>query len=281
MNRATDILDHISSLKAKGTPFALATVVRTVSMTAAKAGAKAVILPDGSISEGWIGGGCARAAVLKAAREAIADGRSRLVSVEPPDVLQAKGVAAGEEREGVRFVKNMCPSQGTMDIFVEPVLPKPEIVICGSSPVATALADLGRRLGFSMTACAPSAEQSAFSEIDRRIEGYALPVAREGARYIVVSTQGRGDEAALKAALAADADYVAFVGSRRKADSLRKKLTEEGADQKRIAAMKAPAGLDLGAITPEEIALSILSEIVALHRKQSREEVVAVGPASG
>ena len=149
MNRATDILDSISTLKAKGEPFALATVVRTVSVTAAKAGAKAIILPDGSVSEGWIGGGCARAAVMKAAREALADGQSRLISVEPPDVLQAKGVAAGEEREGVRFVKNMCPSQGTMDIFVEPVLPRPEIVVCGSSPVAVALADLARRLGFS------------------------------------------------------------------------------------------------------------------------------------
>lgn len=280
MNRATDILDRISAMKAKGEPFALATVVRTVSVTAAKAGAKAIILPDGSVSEGWIGGGCARAAVLKAAREAIADGRSRLVSVEPPDVLQVKGVAAGEEREGIRFVKNMCPSQGTMDIFVEPVLPKPEVVICGSSPVAVALADLGRRLGFSMTACAPASEQSAFAEIDRRIEGYALPVAKEGARYIVVSTQGRGDETALKAALAADADYVAFVGSRRKADSLRKKLTAEGVDSEKIARMKAPAGLDLGAITPEEIALSILSEIVTHHRKDRRDEVVAVGPAS-
>ena len=180
MNRATDILERISTLKAKGEPFALATVVRTVSVTAAKAGAKAIILPDGSVSEGWIGGGCARAAVLKAAREALADGQSRLVSVEPPDVLQAKGVAAGEEREGVRFVKNMCPSQGTMDIFVEPVLPRPEIVVCGSSPVAVALADLARRLGFALTACAPAAEQAAFQETDRRIEGYALPVDTGG-----------------------------------------------------------------------------------------------------
>jgi xanthine dehydrogenase accessory factor len=211
----------------------------------------------------------------------MADGRSRLVSVEPPDVLQAKGVAAGEEREGIRFVKNMCPSQGTMDIFVEPVLPKPEIVICGSSPVAIALADLGRRLGFALTACAPAAEQPAFVEIGRRIEGYALPVAKEGARYIVVSTQGRGDEAALKSALAADADYVAFVGSRRKAESLRAKLSADGVDAERLARVKAPAGHDLGAITPEEIALSILSEIVTHYRKERREDAVAVKASSG
>jgi xanthine dehydrogenase accessory factor len=282
MNRATDILDRISAMRAKGEPFALATVVRTVSVTAAKAGAKAIILPDGSVSEGWIGGGCARAAVMKAAREALADGQSRLVSVEPPDVLQARGVAAGEEREGVRFVKNMCPSQGTMDIFVEPVLPRPEIVICGSSPVAIALADLARRLGFALTACAPAAEQAAFAEADRRIEGYALPVTREGARFIVVSTQGRGDDAALKAALAAEADYVAFVGSRRKAEALRAKLLKDGVSPERLAKLKAPAGLDLGAITPEEIALSILSEIVTRYRSGQRQSAgVAVAKAGG
>ena len=150
-------------MKAKGEAFALATVVRTVAATAAKAGAKAIIRADGSISEGWIGGGCARGAVLKAAREALADGRARLISVQPPDVLQEHGVAAGEEREGVRFARNTCPSHGTMDIFIEPVLPRPQIVLCGSSPVAVAIADLAPRLGFSVTACAPAAEQGAFT----------------------------------------------------------------------------------------------------------------------
>src|SRR5215510_14478453 len=150
MDRSADILDIISAKKAKGEPFAFATVVRTVSMTAAKAGAKAVVLPDGTISEGWIGGGCARAAVLKAAKEAIADGHARLVSIQPGDLLDEQGVAPGDERDGIRFAKNSCPSQGTMDIFVEPVLTRSEIIVCGSSPVAVAVADLGRRLGFRM-----------------------------------------------------------------------------------------------------------------------------------
>src|SRR5258708_30283005 len=119
MNHADDILDTIATRKSAGVPFALATVVRTVAATAAKAGAKAVILPDGTISEGWIGGGCARAAVLRAARDALGDGKPRLVSVQPPDALQEQGLSAGEEHGGVRFAKNMCPSQGTMDIFVE------------------------------------------------------------------------------------------------------------------------------------------------------------------
>ena len=276
MKKATDILGIISSRKAAGEPFVLATVVRTVAATSAKAGAKAVILPDGTISEGWIGGGCARAAVLKAASDALADGRSRLVSVEPPHQLDKHGHNVGEEQGAVRFAKNMCPSQGTMDIFVEPVLPRAQVVICGSSPVAVAVADLARRMGFAVTACAPPADQAAFDDVDRRIEGYALPVKEAGERYVVVSTQGRGDEAALLAACAVNAEYVAFVGSRKKADALRTKLAERGVSAKRLAKLKAPAGLDLGAITPDEIAISILAEIVAVRRgKHSRRAAPA------
>jgi len=268
MRRASDIHGIISDRKATGEPFALATVVRTVAATAAKAGAKAVILPDGTISEGWIGGGCARAAVLKAAKDALADGKSRLVSVQPPAALDEQGLEAGAEEGGVRFAKNMCPSQGTMDIFVEPVLPQPQIVVCGSSPVAVAIADLARRSGFAVTVCAPGAEQATFDEADRRIEGYALPVDEAGQRYVIVSTQGRGDEIALLAALAVDVDYVAFVGSRRKAEVLKAAMTERGVSPERLTKLKAPAGLDLGAITPEEIAISILAEIVTLRRRK-------------
>jgi xanthine dehydrogenase accessory factor len=266
LEHRTDVLDLIADLKASGKPFALATVVRTVAATAVKAGAKAVILPDGTVSEGWIGGGCARAAVLKAAQEAIGDGAPRLVSIQPPDLLQEQGLQAGDERAGVRFAKNMCPSHGTMDVFVEPVMPRPQIVVCGASPVAAAIADLARRIGFVVTACAPAGEQAAFADVDRRIEGYALSVAEPGERFIVVSTQGRGDEAALRAALTVDAAFVAFVGSRKKAAALKQRLAADGIDPARLAQLKAPAGLDLGAITPEEIALSILAEIVAVRR---------------
>ncbi|HXW39626.1 MAG TPA: XdhC family protein [Xanthobacteraceae bacterium] len=278
MARSTDILEIIAARKSAGEPFALATVVRTVAATAAKAGAKAVILPDGTISEGWIGGGCARAAVLKAAKDALGDGRSRLVSVQPPDLLADQGVEAGEEQQGVRFAKNMCPSQGTMDIFVEPVLPRPQVVVCGSSPVAVAVADLARRTGFSVTICAPAAEQAAFAEADRRIEGYALPVEETGSRYVVVSTQGRGDEAALQAALTVEADYVAFVGSHKKADALKAALAGRGVPAERLARLKAPAGLDLGAITPDEIAISIVAEIVAARRRQQSRAAAHAAP---
>ncbi len=266
MDHATDILERVAEIKARGEPFALATVIRTVAATAAKAGAKAVILPDGTISEGWIGGGCARSAVLKAAREALADGKPRLVSVQPPELLEQQGIAAGEERAGVRFANNMCPSPGTMDVFVEPVLPRPQIVICGTSPVAVAVGQLARRLGFALTVCAPASEQSAFADADRRIEGHALPVKESGTRFVVVATQGRGDEAALQSALAIEAQYVAFVGSRKKAEALKASLARSGIDAERLANLKAPAGLDLGAITPDEIAVSILAEIIAVRR---------------
>src|ERR1700726_3930426 len=157
MTETVDVIDWVAQMKAKGEPFALATVVRTVAATAVKAGAKAVIRSDGTVSEGWIGGGCARAAVLKAACEAISDGRPRLVSVQPPDVLQEQGLRAGEERAGVRFAKNMCPSEGPMDVFVEPILPRPQIVVCGSSAVAVAISEFARGPGFGVTACAPGA----------------------------------------------------------------------------------------------------------------------------
>jgi xanthine dehydrogenase accessory factor len=264
--RTRDILDVILDERAAGRPFALATVVRTVAATAAKAGAKAVILPDGTVTGGWIGGGCARAAVLKAARDALVDGQPRLVSVQPPDALLDQGVAAGDERAGVRFVKNMCPSEGTMDIFVEPMLPPAQLVVCGSSPVAVAIADLGRRIGFALTVCAPVSEQARFAEADHWIEGYALPAEDQGARYVVVCTQGRGDEAALKAALSISAKYVAFVGSRKKAEALKATLLASGVPPDRLAKLKAPAGLDLGAITPDEIAVSIVAEVVSARR---------------
>ena len=263
-----DLVDLAASLKARGEPFALATVVRTVSVTAAKAGAKAIILPDGTVSEGWIGGGCARAAVLAAAREAITDGRARFVSLLPKDLFAARELQQGEEREGVRFARNMCPSQGTMDIFVEPMLPPPSLVIIGASPVAVALADLAPRFGYHVTVCAPPEDQPVFAEPDQRIDGYALPATQEGHRFIIISTQGRGDEAALTAALSAEADHVAFVGSRRKVAALREKILAAGMPAAQFDRLKGPAGLDLGAITPEEIALTILAEVLAVRRKE-------------
>lgn len=264
-----DILQQVAELKAKGEAFALATVVRTVAVTAAKAGAKAVIRTDGTISDGWVGGGCARGAVLKAAREALADGQPRLISVSPEDVLAAQGVAPGDTRDGVRFARSMCPSRGTMDIFIEPMLPQPELVVFGTSPVALALAAIAGPTGFVVTACLPPADLGLYGHAGAEVELGHLPPAPPATRYLVVATQGRGDEAALRAALAHEATYTAFVGSRAKMAALRAKLADVPAA--RLDAVEAPAGLNLGAITPEEIALSILARMVS-HRRQGQRQ---------
>ena len=267
MAHGTDILELANGLKARGEAFAMATVVRTVAATAAKAGAKALIHADGSISAGWIGGGCARGAVLRAAREALADGKARLVSVQPMGVLAEQGLRPGEERDGVNFARNMCPSHGTMDVFIEPVLPRPGVLVCGASPVAVAVAELAARFGFSVTVAAQPDDHARFAEPDFRLDGFALTDAPPGLNFAVVATQGRGDEAALKAAVGAVAGYVAFVGSHRKAAALRAALAEDGVDPARLARVRAPAGLDIGAVTPEEIALSVVAEMIEVRRR--------------
>jgi xanthine dehydrogenase accessory factor len=125
-------------------------------------------------------------------------------------------------------------------------------------------------MGYSVTACAPQAEQQAFDQAEIRIEGYTLPVADSAERFVVVSTQGKGDEAALRAILGIEARYKAFVGSRRKMAAIREKLLADGASAVALDAVKAPAGADIGAISPEEIALSIFAEITALRRRKLR-----------
>jgi xanthine dehydrogenase accessory factor len=270
MTRHVEVMELVARLKAAEEAFVLATVVRTVSVTAAKAGAKAIIRPDGTIVAGWIGGGCARGAVLKAARDALSDGEPRMVSVQPENLLAELGVKPGENRDGVRFAQNMCPSKGTMDVFVEPVLPHPSLVILGGSPVAMSLAGQARQLGYHVTIAAPAADLSSEPDAHVIIDGFQPHDLNDARRFVVISTQGKGDEAALKASVGINATYHAFVGSRRKMAALREKLIKEGIDATAIDLIKAPAGLDLGAITPEEIAMSILAEITSLRRRGQR-----------
>src|SRR5258708_5212732 len=267
------VLAHAALRQAQGKTFALATVVRTVSITAAKAGAKALIGPAGRMEEGWLGGGCARAAVVKAARQCMVDGQSRLVSIAPKDALAELGAAAGDERGGVFYAKNSCPSQGTMDVFVEPVLPSPRLLILGASPVAVAVARLAPSMGFAVTVAAAPEELQRFDIGVSRLVGVSPPAEAGDGAYILVSTQGAGDRAALKSAAAMNARYRAFVGSRRKAETLRGELAEEGVSEEALAAIKAPAGLDISAISADEIALSILAEMVAVRRRPERPSI--------
>ena len=247
---SADLAEAAQELRARDEPFAFATIVRTAGATAAKPGAKALLSADGTIVHGWLGGGCTRGAVKRAALQALQDGTPQLVSVAPEDLLMERGVTPGEEVDGTRFARNGCPSRGTVDIFIEPCLPTPQLVVLGASPVAQALSALAPQFNWSVISAFPA------TQADRPHQQ----------RYIVVATQGQGDLDALQAALATRAEYVAFVGSARKFATLAEKLSATGVDQARIDAVNAPAGLDLGAVTPEEIALSILADLVRVRR---------------
>ncbi len=260
---------EMQTLKSAGKPFAMATIVRTVDATSAKPGGKALLDDTGRVVSGWVGGGCARGAVGKAAREAIRSGLPQFISLRPQELLETEGVAPGELREGVRYARNGCPSQGTMDVFVEPVLPLPRLVICGTGLVALALADMGRRFDFDVALRVTPGTAAAAVHPDDVQEGFDLA----GADFVVVATQGQGDADALRAAVASDAPYLSFVGSRKKFATLAARLTEENSKfSRRLAQIKAPAGLDISAITPDEIALSILAEITQMRRARNLTE---------
>ena len=245
------------ALRARAEPFAVATVVRTAGFTAAKPGAKALLAADGTVLQGWLGGGCTRAAVARAVRRAVAEGAPQLVSVAPEEALAEKGLAPGAAVDGVAYARNGCPSKGTVDIFVEPVLPAPELALYGASPVAGALADLAPRFGWAVT---PLAAEDAPAPPPQ------TPAAPGRLRCIVIATQGQGDLAALKSALSAPADHVAFVGSRLKYAALADKLRAAGLAEDAVASVHAPAGLAIHAVTPEEIALSILAGLTMTRR---------------
>ena len=253
-----DMSEAIDGLRTRQEAFALATIIRTAGATAAKPGAKAVLDAQGQIVFGWIGGGCARSAVSQGVLRAIHEDTPQLVSITPEDLLSEKGLSNGDESEGMRFARNGCPSKGTIDIFIEPCLPRPELFVFGASPVAMAL-----------TALAPQFDWSVSD--NARSDGFAIPPSTKR-HAIVIATQGQGDLQALRASLRASKGFVAFVGSRKKYQTLAIKLIESGLPEERVRAVQAPAGLDIGAVTPEEIALSILAGLTQLRRKDFRGE---------
>jgi xanthine dehydrogenase accessory factor len=224
--------------------------VRTWDATSAKAGAKAVVSAEGEILEGWVGGGCARGAIGRAARKAVERNEPVLVALRPDDRLAAEGVEPCEVRDGMVYERNGCASKGSLDIYVEPFVPAPDLVILGEGPVARALHAIARGFDFRLADDLPS------PDIPRPPRDL----------FVVVATQGRGDAAALERAAASGARFVAFVGSARKAATLKDKLAEKGADRAALDRIAAPAGLPIGAATAEEIALSILAQIVQDRR---------------
>ena len=244
--------EAVRSMEQRQEPFAFATVIRTAGSTAATPGTKALLSAEGEIISGWLGGGCTRAAVRKATLDALADGTAKLISVAPEEELRRSGVAPGVEVDGVRYARNGCPSKGTVDIFIEPSLPAPELVIFGASPVAQALARIAPGFHWNVTEAKPS---------------FDLPEPGKR-RCILIATQGQGDKDALTKALDGGAEYVGFVGSARKFSALSEKLVAEGRTKEEISRISAPAGLNIGAITPDEIALSIMAELTRVRRQK-------------
>ena len=245
-------LSKADELLTDGQSFAIAVVVRYQAPISGKPGNKAIIFPDGKIW-GWIGGGCAQPVVVKEALKALADGQPRLIRISP----------SSSPEEGIVDYSMTCHSGGTLDIYIEPVLPKPHILILGRSPVAKTLARLGKAIGYAISVVAPGADRESFPDSDlvqAELDLGQLKAAPQ--TFIVVSTQGEGDEEALEQALLSKAAYVAFVASKTKASKLLGYLKERGVTADRLSQVRAPAGLDITATSPEEIAVSILAEII-------------------
>ena len=247
-------------LQREDTPHAVALVTRVQGATAAHPGARTVIGADGIVISGFLGGGCVTGAVRRAAAEALRSGQPVMVALRPQAALDAAGVPAGETQEGWHYARNGCPSEGHVDIFVEPVLPAPVLIVLGRGPVADALVQLAEAMGATVTQTAPGQ-----SDCDGFDWADALQdTTRRDA--VIVATQGSGDREALRAALASPAGHIGFVASRRKAEKLRDRLDNAGIPQEAQTRIQAPTGRDIGARTPGEIALSILAELVASRR---------------
>ena len=235
-------------------PFATATVVRAERPTSAKPGAKAIVTRDGALY-GWIGGSCAAPTVVREALVALADGEPRLISL-----------ASGPQspREGVRHFAMTCHSGGMLEIYIDPVLPAEMLVVVGRAPVARALVTLGAALGRHVVVAEPGATREEFADAAAVVASVADAHPDERAA-IVIATRGEYDEDAVREALATKAGYVALVASRTRAGVLVEALAGAGVPRDALARLKYPAGLDIGARSEEEIALSILAEIVQLR----------------
>jgi xanthine dehydrogenase accessory factor len=255
------LLERAAELQRRGEPFVLATVVRCEAPTSAKPGAKALVRPDGTV-EGWVGGACAEPVVVREALSALRDGRPRLVG------LYGESGRPPGRAEGILDHAMTCHSGGTLEIYVEPYLPTPALVLVGHGPVVETLATLGRAAGYAVVSVADAASRLDVAALGRRAS-------------VVIATHADSDEDALELVLRTDAGYVSLVASRRRAAAIVERLRQRGVPPDRLGRFKAPAGLDLGAVTPAEIAISILAEIVQHHRgDKGAEAVSAAGPVA-
>ena len=262
MNQSETVFAAAQRLQSAGTPYALVSVIRATAPASARPGDKAVVTADGQW-HGWVGGGCAQPAVLRTVRQALADGHSQLIRIAPAEAGQEKDLG-----DVLEFGMS-CHSGGTLELFVDPVLPRAQLVVIGASPVAHSLTQLAPRVGFHVTLIAHEADAAAWPDAQRVIAsdnpGSVVPQVAPGA-WVVVATQGRRDVQALRLALALQATQVSFVASARKARVLKDSLLASGSDAEGVASIVAPAGYPMAATTPEEIALSVLAAVVS-HRR--------------
>ncbi|HQS31433.1 XdhC family protein [Polaromonas sp.] len=274
MNRH-EWITQAARLQTSGQAFALVTVLSAQAPTSGKAGDKAVVTADGQI-HGWIGGGCAQPAVIKTVRRSLLDGQARKIRIAPSDE------SAERELGDVLEFGMACHSGGTLELFVDPVMPAATLTVVGDSPVARALVGLAPRVGLRVAVVAHGAQAADFPEADRVLDSDAAAgvCAQLSSPFVVVATQGRRDVQGLKAALALQPQGLWFVASAKKASVLRASLVSSGEDAAAVARIVAPAGEFIGAQTPEEIALSVLTSVVAARRGQLAAPAARVAPAT-
>ncbi len=266
-----DIFDSIDDLRRTGAPFCVATVVRTADVTSAKAGAKAAVTAQGEII-GHLGGACVRRAVVAAGQAALACGETRMIRVKPSDK-----VVTMVDDDGAQVFKSGCPSGGTVDVLIEPYTLPPRLVVFGTTPISRALAGHGVLAGYRVVVHQDLGFDGAAQVFDGQdLAGLDL----QPTDFVVVASQGAQDLASLKAALDSPAVRVSMVASQRKAEALVAKLSAQGVPADRLARLKSPAGLDLGGIDPQEIAVSVMAEIV-LWRNADRAAAAATLTVSG
>jgi xanthine dehydrogenase accessory factor len=253
---ADDVLELLREYTANGTPCALATVVRVEPPTSARPGDKAIITADGRL-RGWIGGSCSEPVVRREALRALAEGVPQLVKiVAAEDVTQTR-------KRGELMVATTCPSGGSLDIFIEPRLPRPLLLVFGETPVAETLAKLGELTGFR-------------SRMVTQAELATLSVPATDA-WAVVATMGHYDEDAAEAALAHQDLDVSLIASTRRAAAVRAELLARGLDEHTLGRLRTPAGKVRGA-TQEQIALLALAEVATARQKRGPKQPAPEGP---
>ena len=256
-----DLLLFAAELAKRGEAFVFATVVRRAPPSSARVGDAALVTQDG-VFHGWLGGSCTQPTVVREALRALAEGVPRLIALSAQP--------GSERRDGVAALPNTCFSGGSVDVYIEPVLPAPHLAVFGASPVAQALARLGKAMKFHVDVVDPDADRAAFPDADRVLAALGSGQLGSGSSrpemLAVVATMGQRDEEATAAAIALEPAYLGLVASRRRFAQIRERLTALGIAQQALACIASPTGLDIGAHTPEEIAVSILAQIVQVRR---------------